>query len=98
MDEEVSERITALERRVSHLEEELDTSYDEWQFEHVIRTPFSEDVAVELSTDGGYYHAHVVGISTNELNRALEMFGDRDDLETAVTETSEGLGLEVWKE
>ena len=100
MDEELlNEKVEELENRVSYLEAELEMSYEQERFrrqmESMVRT---EDADVEIRDNQiGGYHARFTGLTVDELNRAVESIEFRDvPYEWAMTETSEGIGLEVW--
>lgn len=93
MDKELAE----LERRVSHLEGELETSYEQEKFENGVGSMFPDDASLDFK-DGHYgYFARATDITGDDVNIALEK-ADRYGYETAVVETGEGLGMEVWLE
>ena len=97
--EEVEERVSELETKVAYLEKELDISYDRQKFERemnrLIPTGCGE---IEISDNRiGGYHARFSELTIDQLNAAIENIEFRDtDYEWSVTETSEGVGLEVW--
>ena len=100
MDEELlNEKVEELENRVSYLEAELEMSYEQERFrrqmESMVRT---EDADVEISDNQiGGYHALFTGLTADELNRVVESIEFRDvPYGWVITETSEGIGLEVW--
>jgi hypothetical protein len=93
-DEEVEE----LEARVSYLEEELDISLLRHKFERRVRTAFPQptDTNIEIKEQGYHgYFARVTGIDGDDLEVALSRLDD-SEYETAITETADGLGLEIW--
>ena len=94
------EEIEELERRVDYLEGELGISLAEHKFRRRVRTafPHSTDTEVEIKENGiqGYF-ARVTGIDGDDLEVALSRLDD-SEYETAITETADGLGLEIWSE
>lgn len=96
---ELQERIAELEERVSYLEVELDTSLDRAKFEDFADRLFKESSPDEIRDNGvGGYFARASGLSVEDANQAIGRLegGPRDDVEWALTETGDGLGLEVW--
>lgn len=89
-----------LEKRVSYLEEELDTSYEQNKFERTVEQVFpdkNEDRTIEFRSGHYGYFARVTGIDGNEIQYALDRFSVYG-YGTAVTETASGVGMEVWLE
>jgi len=92
-------RVSELENRVAYLESELEMSHEQEQFERRMNSLVrSDDADVEIRDNQiGGYHARFTGLTVDELNRAVESIEFRDvEYEWAMTETSEGIGLEVW--
>ena len=92
------EEIEELERRVDYLEGELGISLQEHTFRRRIQTIFPEstDADIEIKENGVHgYFARATGIDGDDLEVALSRL-DSTDYENAITETGDGLGLEVW--
>ena len=97
--EDLEERISELETMVAYLERELDISYDRHKFESQMNRLIPTDCGdIEISNNRiGGYHARFSKLTIDQLNAAIENIEFRDtDYEWCVTETSEGVGLEVW--
>jgi len=97
-DIDLEERVSDLENRVAFLERELETSYEERKFERNIGEMFPESATINFR-DGRYgYFARVTDIDGDDVQMASERLDGISSLEYgyAVTETSEGLGMEVW--
>lgn len=95
----MEERVEELERRVHYLEEQLEESYERHRFNRRMNSLIPSDVSVEIHdnrmTTG--YHAEFHDLTADELNSAIENIEFRDvDYEWSMTETGEGIGLEVW--
>ena len=94
---DLSERVSELEQRVSFLEGELEMSYEEERFRRRVRSIFPDDAEIE-SRDGHYgYFARVTDIPGDDVQVAIDRL-ENTDYGHAVTETGEGLGMEVWSE
>jgi len=93
----MEDRLTELEQRVSYLERELDTSYEEEQFERRVESVFPDEAEIETRDEHYGFFARVTNINGDEVQMALYRF-ESTDYGTAVTETGEGLGMEVWSE
>lgn len=90
-------KVIELEKRVAYLERELDMSYEEYSFRRSIEGTFSDEQDIEFG-DGHYgFFARVTNINGDEAQTALDRLENRD-FGTALTETAEGLGIEVWSE
>lgn len=95
---ELREQVSSLQNRVAYLERELELSYDEHRFERRMERLVPGDFEVEtVDNQIGGYHARFSNLSADQLNAAIEKveFGDTE-YEWAMTETAEGIGLEVW--
>jgi len=93
----MEEKIAELEARVAFLEAELEMSYEEEQFRRRIQSIFPDGADIE-SRDGAYgYFARVTDINGDEVQMAIDRL-ENTDYGHAVTETGEGLGMEVWSE
>lgn len=102
--EEISleEQVQRLERRVSYLERELGTNYDEHKFETRVKSTAPDDADIDFR-DG-----HFPNGSFGEFARITNINGDdaqyilgrleETEYGTALTETAEGLGVEVFTE
>ena len=97
---ELEEQVSSLQSRVAYLERELETSYEEDQFNRRMNSLIPGDFDVEIRDNQlGGYHARFANIGADQLNSAIERLEYReDDYEWAMTETGEGIGLEVWTE
>lgn len=93
----MDDKVAELERRVSYLERELDMSYEEFRFKQNIEEMFTDDCTIEFR-DGRYgYFARVTGIDGDDVQLAIDRL-DGTEYGHAVTETGEGLGMEVWSD
>jgi hypothetical protein len=93
----MEERLAELEQRVAYLERELETSYEEYNFRRNVESIFSDKQDIEFR-DGHYgYFARVTNLNGDEVQAALDRLDNRD-LDSAVTETGEGIGMEIWSE
>lgn len=93
----MEERVEELERRVSYLERELDLSYERHQFKRLANSLPTDDDAVVVVSEGPYgYHARITNINGDEVQRIIERVERQDDIDFAVTETGNGVGIEVW--
>lgn len=94
----MEERLNELELRVAYLEQELEVGYEEEMFNHNVRRFFPDDASVEIR-DGHYgYYAKVTDINGDDVQGALNRIEEHEKYDAAVTETAEGLGMEVWTE
>lgn len=97
VDARMEDKLAELEQRVAYLERELDTSYEEYNFRRSVESIFSDKQDIEFR-DGHYgFFALVTNINGDEAQTALDRLESRD-FGTALTETAEGLGIEVWSE
>lgn len=96
----MEERIEELEKRIDHLERELGESYERYKFEQrIARLVRTRDVDAEIRDSKHMmgYHAKLSDLSADELNEAIDrLIAIDDEYDWAMTETSEGIGLEVW--
>lgn len=94
---DIDERVSRLEARVDYLERELETSYEEEQFHRRIDSIFPDNA--EVDTREGHYglFARVTDMNGDELQTALDRL-ERTDYGHTVTETAEGIGVEVWSD
>lgn len=96
-DIDLSERVSQLETRVAYLEGELETSYEEEQFQRRVESIFFDEAEIEYR-DGHYgFFARVTNINGDEVQAAIDRL-ENTDYGHAVTETAEGLGMEIWSE
>lgn len=94
---DLSERVSQLETRVAYLEGELETSYEEEQFYRRVRSIFPDSAEIE-TRDGHYgFFARVTNINGDNVQAAIDRL-ESTNYGHAVTETGEGLGMEVWSE
>lgn len=96
--EQLREQVSSLQNRVSYLEAELDVSYEQERFKRRMRSLIPGDFDVETTDNQiGGYHARFSDLSADQLNAGVEKVEfSQYDYEWAMTETSEGIGLEVW--
>jgi len=96
-DIDLSERVSRLETRVAYLEGELDMSYEEAQFRQKVESIFFDEAEIEMR-DGHYgFFARVTDIDGDDVQHAIDRL-ENTDYGHAVTETGEGLGMEIWSE
>lgn len=92
----MEEQLAELERRVAFLEEQTGECYEEHAFERTIDSITPDDADVD-SRDGRYgYFAQVTNIDGDEAQEILREVEKRDGYGSALTETGNGLGVEVW--
>lgn len=93
----IEETVSNLQQRVAHLEREVETSYEEEQFKRRVSSFFPDDATIEYR-DGHYGHfARISGLDGDEIQVALDKL-EKHDFGSAVTETADGPGMEVWSE
>lgn len=97
MDEDLQRRLERLEKRITFIEDELDVSYDEYEFKSRISTHVPEDANIDVTVENFYKHAFIDGLDTNGLNAVLDWL-KRTDYQYEVTETGGNLGVEVYDE
>jgi hypothetical protein len=93
----MEEQLAELEQRVSHLERELETSYDEVSFKRAVQSIFSDEQEIEFRNGHYGYFAQVTNLDGDDVQVALDRL-DNYDFGSAVTETGSGLGMEIWSE
>jgi hypothetical protein len=96
-DTDVSERVARLEHRVSFLESELETSYDEQKFKNNIEAVSPDSARIEYDSGHFGYYAKVMDIDGDQAQTMIDSL-KRKELEYALTETCAGLGLEIWSD
>lgn len=91
------ERVKELENRVSFLEAELDVSLAEERFKNTVTNTFPDDADVTFENGHYGYFARVSDIDGDDVEIARGRLEQRE-VGFAITETGDGLGMEVWDE
>jgi hypothetical protein len=93
----MEDKLVELERRIEHLENELGTTYEQRQFELFAESIAPDGATTELKNDTLNKFVRVSDIDGDGVQKVINGVENRDEYEYAVTETGEGLAVEVWK-
>lgn len=95
--ESLEDRIELLEKKVAHLESELDVRFERRKFEDDIEYISPSEASCEISEGPYGYHARITDINGNEAQQIIDSIETcSDPLSHSLTETGTGLGIEVW--
>jgi hypothetical protein len=106
MEDNISQDVNRLNRRVSFLEEELGTSFEEHRFRKAVDSIAPNSATVCYSDESWYgHHAVVTNIDGDDVQKISERAeslnvspGGSDTILHKVTETSDGLSVEIYTE
>lgn len=91
------EKLNELAKRVSFIENELGTNYSQNKFRGAIESVFTEEQEIEYKEGRYGQFARVTNIDGDQAQIAIDKLEPKG-YGTALTETSRGLGIEIWEE
>jgi hypothetical protein len=94
---DLEERVSKLERRIDYIEKETDIYYERAKFKQAVDSIRPEGSSVEYQEGFYGYFAVVSDIDGDQAQIMMDRFESRD-LGHALTETGDGLGIEVWSD
>lgn len=94
----MDEKLAELEKRIEHLENETGTSHEQRQFELLVAEITPDGASTDVKTDHFGKFVRITNIDGDDAQQIMDRVDRMDEYDYALTETGEGLGVEVWNE